>query len=170
MPNIIEELKQSLKLLKLEWSEDLAQYKRKFLNTSLAEKKKEGLTWHPIQLKKTKIGMGERLIVEVERMDSNYPSTFSSGKSVTFFSTHEGYQGAENRVNGVVNQVFRDSMVVTLQADEIPDWMQDSRLGVDLLFDEASYREMEFALKKVIAGENPRLAELRDIALGQKSP
>jgi ATP-dependent RNA/DNA helicase IGHMBP2 len=170
MPNIIEELKQSLKLLKLEWSEDLAQYKRKFLNTSLAEKKKEGITWHPIQLKKTKIGMGERLIVEVERMDSNYPSTFSSGKSVTFFSTHEGYQGAENRVNGVVNQVFRDSMVVTLQADEIPDWMQDSRLGVDLLFDEASYREMEFALKKVIAGENPRLAELRDIALGQKSP
>lgn len=170
MPNIIEELKQGLKLLKLEWSEDLAQYKKKFLNTSLADKKKEGITWHPIQLKKSKIGMGERLLVEVERLDSNYPSAFSSGKSVTFFSTHEGYQGSENRVNGVVNQVKKDSMVVTLQADEIPDWMQDSRLGVDLLFDEASYREMEFALKKVIAGETPRLAELRDIALGEKNP
>ncbi|HSF52792.1 MAG TPA: hypothetical protein VLA71_03520, partial [Algoriphagus sp.] len=143
MPNIIEELKQGLKLLKLEWSEDLAQYKKKFLNTSLADKKKEGITWHPIQLKKSKIGMGERLLVEVERLDSNYPSAFSSGKSVTFFSTHEGYQGAENRVNGVVNQVKKDSMVVTLQADELPDWMQDTRLGVDLLFDEASYREME---------------------------
>ena len=170
MLNIIEELKQGLKLLKLEWSEDLAQYKRKFLNTSLAEKKKEGITWHPIQLKKSKIGMGERLIVEVERLDSGHASAFSSGKSVSFFSTHEGYQGSENRVNGVVNQVRKDSMVVTLQADEIPDWMQDSRLGVDLLFDEASYREMEFALKKVIAGETPRLAELRDIALGEKSP
>ncbi|OOG78051.1 AAA domain-containing protein [Algoriphagus sp. A40] len=170
MPNIIEELKQGLKLLKLEWSEDLAQYKKKFLNTSLADKKKEGITWHPIQLKKSKIGMGERLLVEVERLDSNYPSAFSSGKSVTFFSTHEGYQGAENRVNGVVNQAKKDSMVVTLQADELPEWMQDTRLGVDLLFDEASYREMESALKKVIAGENPRLAELRDIALGEKSP
>jgi ATP-dependent RNA/DNA helicase IGHMBP2 len=57
MPNIIEELKQGLKLLKLEWSEDLAQYKKKFLNTSLADKKKEGITWHPIQLKKSKIGI-----------------------------------------------------------------------------------------------------------------
>ena len=170
MPNILEELKQGLQLLKLEWAEDLANYKKKFLNTSIADKKKEGITWHPILLKKHKIGMGERLLVEVERMDTNYPSSFSSGKSVTFFSTHEGYQGMENRVNGVVNQVKKDLMVVTLQADEIPDWMQDSRLGVDLLFDEASYREMETALKKVIKGENIRLAELRDIALGEKKP
>lgn len=85
MPNILEELKHGLQLLKLEWSEDLANYKKKFLNTSIADKKKEGITWHPILLKKHKIGMGERLLVEVERMDSNYPSSFSSGKSVTFF-------------------------------------------------------------------------------------
>lgn len=170
MSNINEELKQGLKLLKLEWSEDLAQYKKKFLNTSIADKKKEGITWHPIQLKKSKIGMGERLLVEVERLDTGYPSAFSSGKSVTFFSTQDGYYSPENRVNGVINQVKQDMMVVTLQADEIPDWMQGSRLGVDLLFDEASYREMEAAMKKVMAGENLRVAELRDIALGVKSP
>jgi hypothetical protein len=170
MPNISEELKQGLKLLKLEWSEDLTQYKKKFLNTSIADKKKEGITWHPIQLKKSKIGMGERLLVEVERLDSGYPSAFSSGKSVTFFSTQDSYHGPENRVNGVINQVKQDVMVVTLQADEIPEWMQGSRLGVDLLFDEASYREMESALKKVIAGDNLRVAELRDIAFGIKSP
>lgn len=170
MPNISEELKQGLQLLKLEWSEDLAQYKKKFLNTSIADKKKEGITWHPVQLKKSKIGMGERLLVEVERLDSGHPSLFSSGKSVTFFSTQDGYHGPENRVNGVVNQVKQEVMVVTLQADEIPDWMQSSRLGVDLLFDEASYREMESALKKVIAGDNIRVAELRDIAYGLKSP
>ncbi|MDG1276814.1 MAG: AAA domain-containing protein [Algoriphagus sp.] len=167
MPNIEEELKQGLKLLKLEWQEDLAQYQKKFLNTSLAEKKKEGITWHPIQLKKSKIGMGERLLVEIERLDSKYPSSFSSGKSVSFFSTQEGYQSTENRVNGVVNQVKKDSMVVTLQADELPDWMDSNRLGVDLLFDEASYREMEFALKKVIAADNSRLKELREILLGE---
>jgi ATP-dependent RNA/DNA helicase IGHMBP2 len=170
MPNIIDELKQGLKLLKLEWEEDLSQYRRKFLNTSIAEKKKEGITWYPVLLKKTKIGMGERLLVEVERLDSNYSSVFSSGKSVSFFSTHEGYQGVENRVTGVVNQVSRDSMVVTLQADELPDWMQDSRLGVDLLFDEASYREMESAIKRVIAAEHSRAAQLRDIILGEKTP
>ena len=65
MRNSLDELKQGLKLLKLEWQEDLAQYKKKFLHTSVADKKKEGITWHPILLKKTKIGMGERLIIEV---------------------------------------------------------------------------------------------------------
>jgi ATP-dependent RNA/DNA helicase IGHMBP2 len=167
MPNIEEELKHGLKLLKLEWQEDLAQYQKKFLNTNLAEKKKEGITWHPIQLKKSKIGMGERLLVEIERMDSKYPSSFSSGKSVSFFSTQEGFQATENRVNGVINQVKKESMVVTLQVDELPDWMGSNRLGVDLLFDEASYREMEFALKKVIAADNSRLKELREILLGE---
>jgi ATP-dependent RNA/DNA helicase IGHMBP2 len=170
MPNIEEELKQGLKLLKLEWQEDLAQYQKKFLNTSLSEKKKEGITWHPIQLKKSKIGMGERLLVEVERLDNKYPSSFSSGKTVSFFSTQEGYHSSENRVNGVVNQVKKDTMVVTLQADELPEWMENNRLGVDLLFDEASYREMEFALKKVITSDNKRLEEIRDCLLGEAKP
>ena len=82
MRDILDELKKGFSLLKIEWQEDLAQYKKKFLNTSLAEKKKEGITWYPILLKKSKIGMGERLIVEIERLDSNYPSSFNSGKSV----------------------------------------------------------------------------------------
>ncbi|TDQ13533.1 putative DNA helicase [Algoriphagus boseongensis] len=167
MPNYLEELKQGLKLLKMEWQEDLAQYKKKFLNTSISDKKKEGITWYPVVLKKSKIGMGERLIVEVERTDIQYPSSFSSGKSVSFFSTQDGYTGSEYRVNGVVNQAKNDTLIITLQADEVPDWMESGKLGVDLLFDEASYREMENALKKVISSENLRLSELRDIAYGQ---
>ena len=169
MSKNLEELKLGLNLLRLEWQEDLAQYRKKFLNASVADKKKEGITWHPVLLKKTKIGMGERLIIEVERTDSQYPSSFASGKSVSFFSTHEGYHGSEFRINGVVNQAKKDSLIVTLQTDEVPDWFESNRLGVYLLFDEASYREMEFALKKVISPENKRLAELRDIAYGEKS-
>ncbi|KPQ18695.1 MAG: AAA domain, partial [Algoriphagus marincola HL-49] len=170
MDKVTEELRKGLKLLKQEWQEDLAQYKKKFLNTSLADKKKEGITWHPIQVKKAKIGMGERLLVEIERLDSNQNSAFQSGKSVAFFSTQEGYASSEYRINGVINQVRKDSMIVTLQADELPEWMDSSRLGVDLLFDEASYREMEFALKKVISPENLRLKELKEILLGDQKP
>ncbi|MEB2785712.1 AAA domain-containing protein [Algoriphagus persicinus] len=170
MDKISEELKKGLKLLKLEWQEDLAQYKQKFLNSSLADKKKSGITWHPIQLNKSKIGMGERLLVEVERSDSTYASAFNSGKSVSFFTTHESYDASENRVNGVINFVKQNTMTVTLQADELPEWMHGSKLGVDLLFDEASYREMEFALKKVILAENKRVEELKAILLGEKMP
>lgn len=170
MGKVTVELQKGLKLLRQEWQEDLTQYKQKFLNTSLAEKKKEGITWHPVHLKKSKIGMGERLLVEVERQDSSYASAFNSGKSVSFFSTQESYDSSENRVNGVINFVRHNTMTVTLQADELPDWMYGSKLGVDLLFDEASYREMEFALKKVISAENKRVDELKDILLGEKAP
>ncbi len=170
MGNITEELKHGLKLLKLEWEEDLAQYKRKFLNTTLSDRKKEGITWYPILLKKSNVGMGERVMVEVERFDQTHPSSFASGKSVTFFSTLEGYQKSENRVNGVVNQVKQNTMVITLQGDELPDWMEGGRLGVDLLFDEGSYREMESALRRVISAENQRVVELREVLLGERSP
>jgi ATP-dependent RNA/DNA helicase IGHMBP2 len=170
MDKVTEELKKGLKLLKQEWQEDLAQYKKKFLNTSLADKKKEGITWHPIQVKKAKIGMGERLLVEIEKLDQSQNSAFQSGKSVAFFSTQEGYASSENRVNGVINQVKKDTMIVTLQADELPEWMDNSRLGVDLLFDEASYREMEFALKRVIEADNLRLKELKETLLGERTP
>ncbi|UZD22568.1 IGHMBP2 family helicase [Algoriphagus halophytocola] len=170
MDKVTEELKKGLKLLKLEWQEDLAQYRQKFLHSSLADKKNAGITWHPVHLKKSKIGMGERLLVEIERSDTNHPSAFGSGKSVSFFTTQESYQSSENRVNGVINFVRNNTMMVTLQADEIPDWMEGGRLGVDLLFDEASYREMEFAMKKVISAENKRVEEFKEILLGEKAP
>lgn len=170
MDKVTEELKKGLKLLKLEWQEDLAQYKQKFLNSSIADKKRAGITWYPIQLKKSKVGMGERLLIEVERSDSNHSSAFGSGKSVSFFTTQDSCQNSAYRVNGVINFVRNNSMTVTLQVDEIPDWMEVSRLGVDLLFDEASYREMEFALKKVISTDNKRVEELKEILLGEKAP
>lgn len=169
MDKVAEELKKGLKLLKQEWQEDLAQYKRKFLHTSLPEKKREGITWHPIQVKRIKIGSGERLVVEIEKQDIHQPSAFKSGKSVQFFSTAEGQDQAEKRITAVINQVSRDSMTVTLQGEELPDWMEGGRLGVDLLFDEASYREMASALKQVLESDHGRIRELKEILLGDRA-
>src|SRR5690606_23059562 len=59
-------------------------------------------------------------------------------------------------------------MVITLTGDHLPDWIHDGKLGVDLLFDEASYREMEWTLKKLLKTDSGRIAELRDILLGEK--
>jgi len=74
MDKFLDELKLGLKLLKLEWQEDLALYKKKFLHATLSEKKKEGITWHPVVIKKTKIGMGERLLIEGYRISDSWGS------------------------------------------------------------------------------------------------
>jgi superfamily I DNA and/or RNA helicase len=59
-------------------------------------------------------------------------------------------------------------MVITINGDDAPDWVEDGMLGVDVMFDEMSYREMEFALKEVMKAENNRLAQLKEILLGDQ--
>ncbi len=47
-----EELKHVQALLKMEKSEDLEQYKKKVLNSSIKERKKDGICWYPVFVKK----------------------------------------------------------------------------------------------------------------------
>ena len=42
---------------------------------------------------------------------------------------------------------------------EIPDWINDGYLGVQLLFDENAYREMENTLKTLIKTKVPRILQ-----------
>ncbi len=165
MSKIQEELKHTLQLLKKEWAEDLQQYQKKIQSTSLVDRKKEGVCWYPVNMKKKKFGFGERLIVEVERTEDQGSHGFQSGKSVSLFSN--AHEGKFNRINGVVNFVRKNTMVITLSGNSWPEWFQDGKLGVDLLFDEASYREMEFALKAVMKSSQGRLGQLRDVLLGE---
>lgn len=168
MRNIHEELSFTFKLLRQEWEEDLNLYRQKTLYTSIADKKKEGVCWYPVIIKKQKTGYGDRIILELERTDHELSHSFQSGKSVSFFSNSQHNDASISRINGVINFVKKNIMTITLQQDELPEWTKEGKLGVDLLFDEASYREMEAALKILLQADKGRLGELRDIILGAK--
>ena len=147
-------------MIKLERQADLDYYRQKVLLRSLQQRTKEGTTWYPVRLKRDYIGTGERLIIEIDRTSHfDQPHAFQSGKSVSVFS-NAGGKPEKDHVNGVINYVRDNTMVITLNADELPDWIEDSLLGVDVMFDEMSYREMEFALKEVMKAEDNRVAEL----------
>jgi ATP-dependent RNA/DNA helicase IGHMBP2 len=163
-----EQLQKTYELIKLERQADLDYYRQKVLLRSLQQRTKEGTTWYPVRLKRDYIGTGERLIIEIDRTSHlDQPHAFQSGKSVSVFSNASGKPEKEH-VNGVINYVRDNTMVITLNADELPDWIDDSLLGVDVMFDEMSYREMEFALKEVMKAENNRVAELREILIGKE--
>lgn len=165
---IIDELQHTLSLIRLERAADLEQYRQKVLLTPLHRKTKEGICWYPVKLRKNYIGTGERLIIEVERTtELEQKHVFQSGKVVSLFS-NANQKPEKDHVGGVINYVRDNQMIITLNADDLPDWIDDGLLGVDVMFDEMSYREMELAMKKVIKAEDSRLAELRDILLGQK--
>jgi len=65
-------------------------------------------------------------------------------------------------VQGVVNYVQDNMLAITINPDELPEWMNDGQLGVDVMFDEMTYREMEYALKSVMKAEG-RVAWLREM-------
>lgn len=159
-----EELRKTVHLLRLEKEADLEYYRKKILNASLEERKKNGLCWHPVTLTGQRYSLAEKIVVRVTRPDQHQPrGAFQSGKIVSLFA-HPNSE--KSSVSGVVNDVNKSTMTITLNAGHLPDWAHQGSLGVDLLFDEMAYREMEKALKVVINAKKPRLRELREILLG----
>lgn len=165
-----EQLYKTLELLRIERQADLEQYRQKVLLVPLSRKTKEGKCWYPVKLRRHYIGTGERLIVEVERTHHlDQPHVFSSGKVVSIFS-NAANTPEKHYTGGVINYVRDNTMVITLNTDDLPDWIDDHLLGIDLMFDEMAYREMENALKDVTKASGNRVAELRDTILGNRSP
>ncbi|HEU5145203.1 MAG TPA: AAA domain-containing protein, partial [Chryseosolibacter sp.] len=161
-----EQLLHTFELIKLERQADLEQYRQKVLLRSLQQRTSEGTTWYPVTLKRDYIGTGERPTIEVERTNHlDQPHSFQSGKVVSVFSNATGKPEKEH-VNGVVNYVRDNTMVITVNGDDVPDWIDDGLLGVDVMFDEMTYREMEYTLKEVIKAEGNRVAEFKEILLG----
>ncbi|MFZ6010008.1 MAG: AAA domain-containing protein, partial [Bacteroidota bacterium] len=164
--HINQQLLHTLELIKLERTADMEQYRQKVLLRSLSQRTKEGTTWYPVSLKRDYIGTGERLVIEIERTNHlDQPHSFQSGKLVSVFSNASGKPEHEH-VNGVINYVRDNTMVITINSDDLPDWLDDGMLGVDVMFDEMTYREMEFALKEVIKAEDNRVAHLKKIIFG----
>lgn len=160
------EINRLIDLLKIEKDEDYAQYQQKMLNTSIDERRKQGVTWYPVVSTNSFISTGERDTIELERtshLEQNH--AFQSGAVVSLFSGHD-----ENAYStqGVISFIRDQKMRIVINNDDLPDWLHDGKLGVNLLFDEGSYREMHKALKEVLNAEFGRLAELREIFYGSK--
>jgi ATP-dependent RNA/DNA helicase IGHMBP2 len=167
--SIIQALKHTQSLLLKEKHEDLQQYKFLMAGTSYLERRKQGILWYPVTVEKTRFDNGERLLVKVNRpKEHREDHSFQSGKLVSLFLNTDNQGDDASSVNGVVNQVGEGDMLITLNADELPQWLNDGKLGVQLLFDENSYLEMERAMRLVIDPNDDRLLQLRSVLLGDR--
>jgi ATP-dependent RNA/DNA helicase IGHMBP2 len=165
-----KELRKVQALMKLEQQEDLEQFKLKNAKASIAERQQRGLTWYPVTIIKEDIGFGGKLVLELERPASQKGlHLFQVGKNAALFGNVPGRSGSDRpTLNGVITAVKRNKILLATTKEDLPDWVDEGKLGVDLTFDEVSYREMEYALGKVMGAFDGRLAELRDVLLGAK--
>jgi len=171
-PRAIEhELRHVRALMQLEQREDLAQFKLRNASVSIKERRRRGFTWYPITITKEDIGFGGKVVLEIERPASRQDlHLFQVGKNASLFSDAPTHSTSERpTLNGVITSVRRNKLLLATTKEELPDWIYDAgKLGIDLTFDEVSYREMNNALSEVMGAYGNRLAELRDILLGAR--
>lgn len=166
---IQEELSILANLLRQEKEADLKQYNQRLQNTSPTERRKKGVCWYPIRIEKTTFSSAERPIIRISRNREHREShLFQSGKLVRLFSNSHSNSEDTEFVNGVVNQVRDHDMLITLNANDTPEWTYNGKLGIQLLFDENSYKEMEYGLKKLLTNTDEHLENLKHIILGDK--
>ena len=169
--NSREELQRVLSLLDLEREEDLTHYQNLLLRTPLTERRRQGTSWYPVVVTESGFGTGGNLFLEVEKTSDQLSSAhFQQGKPVSLFSNATGGKGSTNFLNGTVAAARPRTLRIAFRTDELPDWIDDGKLGVDLLFDETSYQEMRAAVNLVVGAAGNRLAELREILLGHQPP
>jgi ATP-dependent RNA/DNA helicase IGHMBP2 len=151
-------------LLETEREEDFRLYREQFLRVSLDERKKNGVTWHPLKLVSEEIGPGELLHLEVERTTHiDKPHQFSAGKNVGLFCAADD---SLKEITGTIKSVGKNSMKLVMHADELPEWCYDGKLGLNIQFDDNTYAEMQKALDVVIDAGHNRIAELREMIEG----
>ena len=154
-------------LLRMEYEYEKETFRQQTETMGIGRKIKRGMCWYPLLVGRSYYNSLNQLVVEVERReDKEIEHVFEFGRPVCFFT-----QDASERLHyfnfvATVNYIDEDRMVVVLPgASALMDIQHADRLGVQLYFDETTYRLMFEALGQVIKAKN-RLAELRDIFHG----
>ena len=158
---------EQIALLEAEKQIDFIQHENLLLRSSLQERRTQGVSWFPISISGSEIGRGDYLTITIQKTNFlEEGHKFRFGMPVALFSNHDP---ETDRLEGIIGFVSRETMRISVRVNELPDWTRRGKLGVDLLFDEHSYKEMFEALKEakqILA--DPKGVNLVQQLLGEK--
>lgn len=166
-------LQQMHDLLTKEYEYEKESYREQFERAGLERRIRQGMCWYPVRVGKSYYNSLNQLVVEVERWGSNkeVEHLFEYGRPVCFFSPASGAKLRYLGFSATISYVQDDVMVVALpSASALNDLLNATDIGVQLYFDETSYRTMFAALSEVMQAKNNRLASLREVLLGNVVP
>lgn len=164
MTNPIQELQQQRLLLQMEYQAEKEAFRKQTEEMGLMRKVKRGDAWYPLKMGKSYYNSLNQLVVEVYRQgDEEIEHNFEFGKPVCFFSVGENDKIRYFSFTGNVSYVDGDRMVVAVPENgQLIDVQGAENVGVQLFFDETSYKMMFDALDRVIKAKG-RLGYLRDL-------
>lgn len=164
-------------LLEIEYNHEKEEFRKQTETMGVERKVRRGDAWFPISIGRSYYNSLNQMVVEVMRQPgSDIEHNFEAGRPVCFFTIKNdmGTAGAKATKGGsklqylsftaTVSYAEQDRMVVALpDSGRIVDLQRQDALGVQLFFDETSYRLMFEALDRVIRARSGRIADLRDI-------
>ena len=168
----IQILQQQRLLLQLEYQTEKEAFRQQTEQIGMERKVKRGDAWWPVKVSRSYYNSLNQLAVEVVRItDSDIEHNFEFGRPVVFFRNDSGETGIRYfRFTATVSYADGDRMVITVPDNtSIIDLQNAEQLGVQLSFDETSYRLMMEALDRVIKGKG-RLGYLRDLFYSHQEP
>lgn len=165
----VQYLRQQRLLLEIEYNCEKEEFRRQTEAMGLQRKVKRGDAWFPVSVGKTYYNSLNQKAVEVTRtQDTEIEHNFEYGRPVVFFTERQNNngkdKGAKLLFTGTVSYVDGDRMVVVV-ADSAPltGLQTTENVGVQMFFDETTYKLMFDALDRVINAKGNRLAYLRDL-------
>lgn len=164
-------------LLEIEYNHEKEEFRKQTETMGVERKVRRGDAWFPVSIGRSYYNSLNQMVVEVMRQPgSDIEHNFEAGRPVCFFTIKNDTStaGAKATKGGsklqylsftaTVSYAEQDRMVVALpDSGRIVDLQRQDALGVQLFFDETSYRLMFEALDRVIRARSGRLADLRDI-------
>ena len=159
-------------LLQLEYYTEKEAFRKLTEQMGMQRKVKRGDAWFPLRVGKSFYNSLNQTAIEVFRTsDQDIEHNFEFGRPVMFFKVKNEEGKVKNSTlkyfsfTGTVNYVDGDRMVITVP-DSAPllDLQQATEeIGIQLSFDETSYKLMFEALDRTMKAKNNRLAYLRDL-------
>ena len=167
----IQELQRQKMLLQMEYYTEKEAFRKQTEAMGLLRKVKRGDAWFPLSVGRSYYNSMNQMALEVRRTaDQDIEHNFEFGRPAIFFTLQKVNGEAKERLHYfnfscVVSYVDGDNMVVILpDAGRVIDLQHaQGQVGVQLFFDETSYKCMFDALDRVINAKGNRLAYLRDL-------
>lgn len=164
-------------LLEIEYNHEKEEFRKQTETMGVERKVRRGDAWFPVSIGRSYYNSLNQMVVEVMRQPgSDIEHNFEAGRPVCFFTIKNDMSTAGTKATkggsklqylsftATVSYAEQDRMVVALpDSGRIVDLQRQDALGVQLFFDETSYRLMFEALDRVIRARSGRLADLRDI-------
>ncbi len=168
----IQALQRQRMLLQMEYYAEKEAFRKQTEAMGLQRKVKRGDAWFPLKIGKSYYNSLNQMTLEVYRTsDEEIEHNFEFGRPMAFFQCKDDKISYFN-FSGTVSYVDGDRMVIVVPDNgHIIDVQScENAVGIQLFFDETSYKLMFEALDRAIKAKNNRIAYLRDLFYSKMKP